>query len=136
MKEKLFTVSKLLLIITALFELAISQVHILMITKLFTSYVGFYLFVFVIAGMLVLFNLSSMTVDNSGKLKDFIMAIVGALASGGFFVYISWTDFLTQESIVMEDIRLSLAIIIIGLVVYLLGCASIITSYALHDKEA
>lgn len=135
MKEKLFTVSKGLLITAGLLELALSQVHILMITKLFTSYVGFYLFIFVIAGMLILFNLSSMTVDNSAKMKEFLMSSVAAIGSGGFFIYIAWTDYLEQESIVFEDIQMSVAMIAIGIVVYIVGTSAVAVSYTLHEKE-
>lgn len=135
MKEKLFKVSKALLITAGLLELALSQVHILMITKLFTSYVGFYLFIFVIAGMLVLFNLSSMNVDNSGKMREFIMASVAAVGSGGFFIYIAWTDYLTQESIMIEDIQMSVAMIAVGILVYIIGTGAIVASYAIHEKE-
>ena len=135
MKEKLFKIAKALLVTVSLLELALSQIHIEMITKLFTSHVGFYLFLFVISGMLVLFNLTSMTIDNSGKLKEFIMAIVVAAASGIYFVYVTWTDFITQESVMFEDIQLSVALICIGLVIYILGCISIVTSYSIHEKE-
>lgn len=135
MKEKLFKVSKALIIAVSLIELAISQVHIEMITKLFTSYVGFYLFIFIIAGMLIMFNLSSMKVDDSGKVKEFILATIAAVASGGYFLMISFNDLATQESVIIEEIRLSLICIAAGMIVYALGTIAVVFSYSMDEKE-
>lgn len=135
MKEKLFKISKALLIAVGLIELAISQVHIEMITKLFTSYVGFYLFIFIISGMLIMFNLSSMKVDDSGKVKEFILATVAALASGGYFMVISFNDLATQESVIIEEISLSLICIGVGMAVYAIGTIAVLLSYGMKEKE-
>lgn len=135
MKEKLFNISKLMLMAAGLLELAISQVHILMITKLFTRDVGFFLFIFILSGLMVWFNLSSMTIDDHGKFKQYILTSVIAVGSGIYFVMMTWNDYLTQESVMMEDIQASVAIILIGVVIYLVGCIAVVTSYYLPGEE-
>ena len=134
MDTLLYRSTRGVLMATALIQLAVSQVHIEMITKLFIRDIGFYLFIFVIAGLLVLFNLSSMKNSASGRLGTFIVMILAAVASGLTYMYKVWSDFSTRESVVMEDVQLSLIFAGTFILIYLIG-GIIVTSKCIGNKS-
>lgn len=124
----MYKVIRLIVMLTALIQLALSQIHIEMITQLFVTEIGFYLFLFIIAGLLILFNLTSMKDAGIGKsqIPMYSVVTVGALASGTVFLIKTYNDYLAQESVMLEDIQLSMALIAASMVVYLVGGAIIL----------
>lgn len=134
MDTLLYRSTRTVLMATALIQLAVSQVHIEMITKLFIRDIGFYLFIFVIAGLLVLFNLTSMKETSSGRLGAFVLMTLGAVASGGVYVYKIWSDYTTQESVTLEIVQKPLIIAIICIAIYLIG-GIIVTSKCLAKTD-
>ena len=60
MKDILLKVAVGIMLINGLGQLALSQVHILAITKLFANQIGVYLFLFVIFGLTASFNAFSL----------------------------------------------------------------------------
>ena len=116
-----YKVTRMIMMFTALVQLALSQIHIEMITKLFVRDVGFYLFIFIISGLLILFNLTSMKDAASGRLGMYIVVTLMSLLSCSIFTLKVWGDYLVQDSVLLEDIRLSLIFIIASAVIYLVG---------------
>lgn len=119
---------RLIVMLTALVQLAVSQIHIGMITNLFVRDIGFYLFIFIISGLLILFNLTSMKDPGAGKSQVPMMSVVTlvSLGSGITFLVKTYGDFLVQDSVLLEDIQVSMAFIIVSMVVYLIGGGFII----------
>ncbi len=113
--------TRMVLMITALIQLAVSQIHIEAITKLFVRDVGFFLFIFVITGLLVLFNLTSMGETTAGNLGMFSIMTVAAVTSGCVYMYKVWTDYVTQTAVVWKDIQLTFIITAVVIAVYLIG---------------
>lgn len=122
MSEKLFMIFKRLMIVVPLLLLASSQIHILMITKLFVADIGFYLFLFVIMSMLILFNVTSMKGDTLVGMNKFILTCIAAMGSGVIYIIKAWQDYMVQESVMIEDIRLSVASFIVIIIIYFI-CA-------------
>lgn len=87
MNEQVFKLGKLFLYIGALGQLALSQIHIGIITKVFDTSIGFFLFLFVIFTLVTAFNGSAINKDTSGF--KIIFSILGfALAVAMGFVYL------------------------------------------------
>jgi len=135
MRERVFKIAKFIIMAMALGQLAISQIHIELITKLFVRDVGFFLFLFIISGLIVTFNLSAMNVENTGKMNQFIIASLAAVGSGIYFINLVVTDFITQDNLAIADIRVSLFFVVIAVVTYLVGAIIIVTSFFLTDKK-
>lgn len=135
MDSVLYKSTRLLLMATALIQLAISQIHIEMITQLFVTSIGFYLFLFIITGLLILFNLTSMSQSAGGRLGMYIATTVGALVSGGVYIMKVLGDYQVQESVTLETIQLSVAFSIAAMAIYLVG-GIIVTTKCLKEEEA
>ena len=133
MDTLLYKNTRLLLMATAVIQLAISQIHIEMITKMFTREIGFYLFLFIIGGLLVVFNLTSMASKASGRLGMFIATTLLAVGSGGIFLSKAWADYKLNESVELTDVRLSLIIIAATLAIYTIG-GIVISIKCLNEK--
>lgn len=121
MDTLLYRSTRMLLMATALIQLAISQIHIEMITQLFVREIGFYLFLFIISGLLILFNLTSMAQSANGRLGMYIGTTLAAIVSGVIFITKTSGDYQVQESVTLETIQLSLGFTLISMVIYLVG---------------
>ncbi len=134
MKNLIYNTSKRLLFFVALFQLAVSQVHISMITKLFVSNVGFYFFIFILSGLMIMFNLSSMQAGSTQHMGALAVSLVGALGSGYIYLTKTWADYLTQQSVTLDIIRASMIIITIGMVVYLVGVVCVMFTHLSREE--
>lgn len=119
MKAKLLNITIFIMSITALLELAMSQVHIKTITKLFSAEVGFYLFLFIIFGLVTLFNLT--TVKQSTNNMLLILCSTIAVGVGFKYIKILLNDLKVYDNIKFIDISSSLYLAIAGIVVYGVG---------------
>lgn len=119
MKIKMFKISKFMISAVAMLQLAISQVHIKVITKVFDSTVGFYLFLFVLFGLVMAFNLSSMKKES--KVAAYIVTTLLAISSGIWYVMLVFKDIATGKHLTMEIARLSLIVSIVALVIFTIG---------------
>jgi hypothetical protein len=119
MKEGIYKTTSLIVLITAIAQLAMSQVHINIITKVFVSYVGFYLFLFVIAGLVTAFNTTSSL--EGGKLWLFIGGVVAACITGSLYLKILLLDIGSGKYLSFEEAKFSIILIVITLAVYLIG---------------
>lgn len=124
MKERLFKISKLAISIMALFQLAISQVHIKVITKVFASNIGFYLFLFILFGLVMTFSLSSM--KKAGKMPLYLVLTVAAITNGIIYLNMLFSDIATGQYLTMDVALFSIIISIAALIIYFAGTITIL----------
>jgi hypothetical protein len=116
-----YKIAKWLMIIMATLQLALSQIHIKAISIVFVQSVGFYLFLFILFGLLVMFTLfSTKSLDKSNMFKIISSSVVTG-ASGIYTAYLIWSDFKSNDAIVYEDIEKSLYLLLFGAAIYLIG---------------
>jgi len=116
-----YKVSKWLMIIMATLQLALSQIHIKAILIVFAQPVAFYLFLFILFGMLVMFTLISTKVLDKSNIFKIILSSIITCASGIYTAYLMWSDFKSYDTIAYEDIEKSLYLLLLGVVIYLIG---------------
>ena len=113
-----------ILLIVGVGHLAISQIHIAAITKIFANQIGFYLFVFIIFGLTTGFN--AVLIEKPFSVVSLIVSSI--LSSVGGFVYLRLlqADVLEQEKLTMADVSDSFQLVAFSIGIYLIG--SIIVS--------
>jgi len=119
MKKWILKIFAGIVFLTGLGNLAMSQVHILASTKVFASYIGIYLFMFIIFGLITAFNIFTLN-----KLKSIIFFMVTswmAAISGFLFLRIMRTDIITQGAFILADVQQSLTLVIVSIIIYLAG---------------
>ena len=119
MKNIILKIIVAIVLINGIGEMALSQVHILAVTKLFVTEIGFYLFLFIIFGLTTAFN--GLLLD---KPRGVILLVVsGAIASGAGFIYLRLlqADVAKQTTLMMEDVQLSAMLVTVSIVIYLGG---------------
>jgi len=119
MKNIFLNIAVGIIIINGLGELAISQVHILAITKLFANEIGMYLFLFTIFGLTTTFNAFSLKTRRSIIL--YIATSWLAAVFGFVYLNIMQADVTAQETLTMVDVQDSWRLILISSVIYLVG---------------
>ncbi len=110
----------------ALLQLALSQIHINVITKVFASEIGFYLFLFILFGLVMTFSLSSMKRDS--KKPIYIALTIAALGSGFVYLRMLFADIATGQYLTMDVAMLSIIVSILSLVIYLVGTIVILST--------
>lgn len=132
MKEKIFTIAKFLIFATAILQLAISQLHIDIITKVFDPAIGFYLFLFTIFGVLMAFNSSSY--KSGEKTFIFILGTLAAVITGILYVNVIFSDIAAGNLLTFKDAQQSIIIAISTITIYaVLAPTMMITGY-LNEK--
>lgn len=119
MKNILAKIAVVIALLNALGELAVSQVHILASTKVFANEIGFYLFWFIILGLVTGFNAFLLE-----KRRGIIFFMVSSwLAAGSGFIYlrILLTDVAAQTAITIADVQDSRVLIIVSICILLIG---------------
>ncbi len=121
MKDLIIKIIAALLLITALGTLALSQVHILAITKIFVPEIGFYLFFFIIFGLTTAFN--AYLADKRSSILLYIFTSFLVIGSGLIYLNLMQGDVAAQENLTMSDadIRNSWLLVIISLIIYTVG---------------
>ena len=114
-----------ILLIVGVGQLAISQIHIEAITKIFANQIGFYLFLFIIFELTTGFN--AVLVEKPLSVVSLIASAI--LSSLGGFIYLRLlqTEIVTQEQLTMADVSDSFRYVVFSIVVYLVG--AIIVSF-------
>lgn len=128
MKGKLFNISKYIIFITAIAQLAISQIHIDIITKVFNPSIGFYLFLFTIFGVLMAFNSSSY---KSGQ-RTFLLlgGCAAAVITGIIYLNVVFQDIATGKLLTLEAAQSSIIAAIVTIAIYtILTPVMIISGY-------
>ena len=116
MKETLFKAFKIITFVVAVGQLAISQVHIGLITKVFEPSVGFLLFAFITFGVVMAFNAVSFRRGSN----PMVLVFGGLLSSSAGFLYVRllFADLNAGNLVTMEEARLSIVLSILSIVAY------------------
>ena len=119
MKELLLKFAIGIVFVNAIGQLAGSQIHILAITKLFARETGFYLFLFIIFGLVTGFNV--FLLDKKKSLLFF--AFSSWITAGVGFIHLNkiQADVTAQEALSMADVQHSWVLIIISIIICLAG---------------
>ncbi len=119
MKTTIYNISKYIILAVALLQLAISQIHIEIITKVYETNVGFYLFLFIIFGLVVAFN----SISNKKKSKMFIdlFGSVVAVFAGYQYITIVFANIAPDRLLNYQDIQYSIYISIAAIAIYIIG---------------
>ncbi|KAA3661116.1 MAG: hypothetical protein DWQ04_17400 [Chloroflexi bacterium] len=119
MKNIILNIAIGIIIINGLGELAISQVHILAITKLFANEIGMYLFLFTIFGLTTTFNAFSLKTRRS--IIFYIVTSWLAAVFGYIYLNLMQADVAAQETLSMVDVQTSWRLMIVSIAIYLVG---------------
>jgi len=104
-------------------QLAMSQVHILAITKVFEKSIGFYLFFYIIFCLLTGFN-AFLLEKRTGII--FFVAINWLTAVAGYvYLHLLRTDIANQETLTLVDVQLSWSLVIVSIVILLINSLAI-----------
>ena len=131
MKEKLFYTAKYLIYIAALSQLALSQVHIGIITKIFEPRAGFFLFLFIIFGLIMAFNSSA--VKKGSRIEIFIFGCLAAVTFGILYLRILFQDISAGNLLTFVDARSSIIYTIIAIAVYAISTATMLVTGNLNE---
>jgi hypothetical protein len=119
MKEKILNGLKGIALVNALAQLALSQIHIEAITKLFVKEIGFYLFFFTIFGLVTAFNVFLLD-----KYRGIIFFMISSWVTAGVgYVYLNLmqADVLVQEMLTMSDVQQSWYLVIVAIAIFLVS---------------
>ena len=119
MKELLLKFAIGIVFVNAIGQLAGSQIHILASTKLFAREVGFYLFLFIIFGLVTGFNV--FLLDKKKGVLFFAFSSWVTAGVGFIFLKILQTDVAAQETLTMADVQQSWLLVIISISICLVG---------------
>ena len=133
MKEKLLNITIYVTCTMALLQLVLSQMHIGVITKVFATDVGFYFFLFVIFGLVTVFNMKNVKKSNNSILLIICSAI--AIVVGIKYIHILLDDVSQGKLLTYNDIVGSLYNVIASIIIYGVGTATVvITKRKLNSK--
>lgn len=132
MKGKLFNISKYLIFITAIAQLALSQIHIDIITKVFDPAIGFYLFLFTIFGVLMAFNSSSF--KSGEKTLLLVGGCAAAVITGILYLNVVFADIATAKLLTFEAAKTSIIAAVITIAIYVISTPVMIISGYNNEK--
>lgn len=133
-KSKLFHIVKYIMIGVAILELALSQVHIEAITLMFIREIGFFLFLFIFASLIMVAILTSF---NEWSLSNALSALLSGLAAGGSGFYTIFLILNARQStgaVPFENISTSFSLLVVGVSVFLIGTVILLTA-ALREHK-
>jgi len=133
MKEKLFNIARFSMFAVAIIQLTLSQIHIEIIMKVFADEIGFYLFLFIIFGLVVAFNSINLK-RNKGILLDVIGVIAASLA-GYKYVTLLLTDLELGNVLTVKEAALSLNFSMITIGIYIVGLLVILLTKGKREKD-
>jgi len=123
-----------IIVVLALGNLALSQIHIGVITQIFERLSGLVMFMFVLFGLVTLFLVTRMKDRKSGVYRA-MGSIVFTIALGSLFSYYLYNDVLTQPSVTFQTIATSFIFSIILIVFYIVALVLLIIAQIKHDKS-
>lgn len=119
MKDVLLKIAVGALLLNALGELALSQIHILASTKIFAREIGIYLFIFIIFGMTTAFN--AFLLKKRWGLIIFTLTSLLTVGAGFVYLRIIQADIAAQDALTMADVKSSWLLVVTSIVIYLVG---------------
>lgn len=108
-----------ILCITGVGQLAIAQIHVGTITKIFANQIGIYLFLFIIFGLTT--GINAVLLEKPRSLISFIFSGVVAVASGFVYLRLVEADVARQDALTMAEVGQSWQIVIASMVIYGIG---------------
>jgi succinate dehydrogenase hydrophobic anchor subunit len=123
-----------IIVVLALGNLALSQIHIGVITQIFERLSGLVMFLFILFGLVTLFLTTRMKDRKSGVYRA-MGSIVFTIGLGCLFSYYLYHDVVTQPSVTFQTVGTSLIFSIILVVFYLTALILLIIAQAKHDKQ-
>ncbi len=134
MNEHVYKAGKILLYVGALGQLALSQIHIGVITKVFDTSIGFFLFLFVITILVTAFNGSSINKESSpGKIMFSIVVFLIAVVIGCLYMYILKTDLETSTILGMKEVLPSIIFTLVTIILCGISLATVIITRKYHE---
>ncbi len=131
-----YKITLIIMALVGLLELAISKIHIEAILIMFARQVGFYLFLFILFGILLIAILTSIKALDSSDMFKLVLSSGAACGSGIYTAYLMWKDCIEQESILFHNIQYSFILLLFGIAVYLIGTLVILgISISEHKEE-
>ena len=124
-REFFLRVAAGILLIVGVGQLAISQIHIEAITKIFANQIGFYLFLFMIFGLTTGFN--AVLIEKPLSVVSLIVSSILCSVGGIIYLRLLQAEVVSQEQLTMADVGESFRYVTFSLVVYIAG--SIIVSF-------
>ncbi|MBE2220709.1 MAG: hypothetical protein IAF02_04170 [Anaerolineae bacterium] len=135
MKDIVLKTAVYILLITALGQLAASQIHILAITKIFANQIGFYLFMFIIFGITTAFNGYLLNNKRRGLIL-FVGSGILAIGAGYIYMTLMQTDVAAQKTITMADVQSSWLLVAGSIAIYGIGLLVISLITLVSSKPA
>jgi hypothetical protein len=123
MKSKLLNIMIAVMALVGVVQLALSQFHIATITKLFTRQVGFYLFFFILTGLVLSFSLTGLKEKKNLLSVGIILAL--NLLSAGIYIKMLFNDLNTHANLSFADIKVSFIAVVVGIVISVVSYAII-----------
>lgn len=126
MKERIFKMAKFIVFATAITQLALSQIQIEVITKVFDPNIGFVLFGFTIFGVLMAFNSSSY--QHGKRSAIFIGGTILVILTGLNYLRVLLLDISAGNLLTFEDIKTAFIIAAVSMVIYALGAVVMVAT--------
>lgn len=123
MRDWILRIFRGIALINAFGQLAISQVHIEAITKIFVKEIGFYLFFFIIFCLLTGFN--TFLLENRRGIVFLIFTNWITAITGYIYLRILQTDVANQDTLTLADVQWTWLLVIAAIVICLVNSVAI-----------
>ncbi len=119
MKEKIFNITRFTMFFVAILQLALSQIHIAITTKVFDTTVGFYLFLYIMFGIIVAFN--SLNLKRKTNIWLSVIGCVGGSLAAIKYLTIIFKDISSENIVTFTDAKWSIYLIVLAIATYFIG---------------
>ncbi len=124
MKEQIFNITRFFMFFVAILQLALSQIHIAVSTKIFDTTVGFYLFIYIMFGIIIAFN--SVNLKRKTNIWFTTACCIAGALSGVKYLSILFNDLKSGNVVTMDNARWSIYLTFLAIATYLIGLVIII----------
>lgn len=134
--EPAFVTASFLMGFAALGNLALSQIHIGTITKVFAPEVGFYFFLYIIFGLVTFMNTMNMKKPDSTISSSILLAVfaIAVTIAGSVYIKILLDDVATENLLTQKDINLTLVVAIVSMIIYLVGSLTVLITEKAYKR--
>lgn len=123
MRERILKTLRGIALVNGFGQLAMSQVHILAITKVFQKEIGFYLFFYIIFCLLTGFN--TFLLEKRTGIVFFIATNWLTAVAGYIYLHILQTDIANQDALTLADVQSSWMLVIVSIAILLVNSLAI-----------
>lgn len=135
MKNKIITIHKIIIVAVALIHLAVTPIHNSGLSDLASQICGFAMFMFILLGLVCLFNATRLVDLNT---KSFLICLVCISVTCCFGGWLTWEYIVglgTDMDISLINIQKALLLSVSALFAYILGIVTLVWAYILEQKE-